>query len=304
MTTPYEVITDRIIGMLDKGVVPWRRPWKVTGTEGANRPTNAKSGKAYRGLNYLILATVGFEYTSNLWLTAKQAIDFGGSVKAGEKGTAVTFWKVFPGTDEKTGKPKTIPMLRYFTVFNVEQTENVKLPKKFQPVAEDTTAEDHEDKTPIEHAEGIVERYIADDGPVLSVKKSSRAFYRPSEDSITVPELDQYDSVEEYYSTLFHELGHSTGHKARCNRTESGHNAFGDEAYSKEELVAEMTSAFLAAECGIDNSTIENSVAYIAGWSKKFREDPKVLIAAASKAQAAADYIMGIPAPVYEKVAA
>jgi len=283
----YSVINDRIMALLDKGVVPWRRPWR--NTTGSTDPVNSR-GRAYRGLNRLVLAAVAMleGYESRVWLTYRQAEALGGKVRKGEKGTAVIFWKQLEVADpEAEGGKKTIPMLRYYTVFNFDQTEDVKLPKALTTKSAEPVEHD-----PIEAAEAIVRGMP--NPPKVTEKASDRAFYVPLFDAVTVPLRSQFENVEEFYSTLFHELSHSTGHESRLNRkgaAEVSHQ-FGSAPYAKEELVAEMANAFLSAEAGIDPMTLENSAAYIASWKKALADDPKVLVQAASQAQKAADYIL------------
>lgn len=284
----YEVINDRIMALLDKGVVPWRRPWRSAG--GSTDPVNSR-GRKYRGLNRLVLAAVAMldGYESRVWLTYRQAEALGGKVRKGEKGTAVIFWKQLEvaDPDAPNGK-KTIPLLRYFTVFNFDQTEGVTLPKSLQSKAAEALTE-HD-------AIGAAEAIVAGmpNPPKVTETESDRAFYVPLLDAVTVPLRGQFAKVEEFYSTLFHELAHSTGHETRLNRKGSADvsHQFGSAPYAKEELVAEMTNAFLSAESGIDPETLDNSAAYIASWKKALADDPKVLVQAASAAQKAADYIL------------
>jgi antirestriction protein ArdC len=291
----YEVINDRIMALLDKGVVPWRRPWRSAG--GSTDPVNSR-GRQYRGLNRLVLAAVAMldGYQSNVWMTYRQAEALGGKVRKGEKGTAVIFWKQLEVADAeaKDGK-KTIPMLRYFTVFNFDQTEDVVLPKSLREAqtARTLTVDTFEDgQQYVAEAEAIV--LSMPNKPVINEKASDRAFYSFLTDAVTVPLRSQHSTIEEFYSTLFHELGHSTGHESRLNRrgADEVSHQFGDQPYAREELVAEMTNAFLSAEAGIDPATLENSAAYIANWKKALANDPKCLVQAASQGQKAADYIL------------
>lgn len=210
----YDMITNRMIQLLEKGVVPWRRPWRV------GAAVNWKNQKPYRGINTLLLEPG--EYAS-----FKQVSEAGGTVKKGEKGQIVVFWTWLEKEDEKTKKRTKIPFLRYYTVFDIKkQCEGLQSKRNDQTF-------DHD---PIEEAERICEGYT--DAPPVRFA-SGRAFYRPSDDIVSVPPLCDYGKPEEYYSTLFHEHVHSTGHTKRLNRsgiTELA--AFGDESYSKEELVA------------------------------------------------------------------
>lgn len=266
----YEMITNRMIQLLEQGVVPWRRPWRV------GAAVNWKTQKPYRGINTLLLEPG--EYAS-----FKQVNEAGGTVKKGEKGQIVVFWTWLEKESEQTGKPEKIPFLRYYTVFEInKQCEGLESKRNDQTFMHD----------PIKEAEMICEGF--EDAPPVSFS-SGRAFYRPSDDSVNVPPIQDYAKPQEYYSTLFHEYVHSTGHEKRLNR--SGINeivAFGDENYSKEELVAEIGAAMLCGVAGIDNSTLENSAAYVASWLRKLKDDKKLIVQAAGKAQKAADYILGL----------
>lgn len=266
----YEMVTDRIIKELEKGVVPWRRPWVV------NAAVNWTTQKPYRGINTLLLPPG--EYA-----TFKQVSEAGGKVKKGERGHIVVFWRWIEKEDEETGEKEKIPFLRYYKVFEINtQCEGLESKRK----------ELHFDHDPIAEAEKIVEGYR--DRPEIRYQ-SGRAYYVPALDFISVPPLNDYPKVEEFYSTLFHEMVHSTGHKNRLGRPGIETAAeFGSETYSKEELVAEIGTAMLCAMCGIDNSTIENSAAYIGGWLQKLKNDPRLIIRAAGQAQKAADYILGV----------
>ncbi|MCJ8010163.1 zincin-like metallopeptidase domain-containing protein [Paenibacillus sp. KQZ6P-2] len=265
----YDMVTERIINQLEKGIVPWRRPWKI-GTA-----VNWKTQKSYRGINTLLLEPG--EYAS-----FKQVTEAGGKVKKGEKGHIVVFWTWLEKEDEN-GEMTKIPYLRYYTVFEVsKQCEGLQSKRNEQSFKHDL----------IEEAERICEGYK--NAPLVRFS-SGRAFYVPAQDYISVPPICDYEKPEEYYSTLFHEHMHSTGHSNRLNRqgiTEIA--AFGSETYSKEELVAEIGAAMLCSFAGIDNSTIDNSVAYIGGWLRKLRSDNKMIIQAAGQAQKGVDHILGV----------
>jgi antirestriction protein ArdC len=286
--TVYQIVTDKIISHLENGVAPWRQPWRADD----QGPRNL-DGHRYRGINVLLLImeSMGNGYQSPYWLTFNQAKAKGGTVKKGEKSTVIIFWKkiMVREKNEATGKieKKIIPMLRYYRVFNLEQTEGVKIPRK---VLEDQLAasKPDADHDPIAEAEAIVLGYK--DGPKIT-KRGARAFYVPSTDKITVPPMKAYDSAEEFYSTLFHEMGHSTGHEGRLDRFSGKNGAFGSHDYGREELVAEMTNAFLCAESGI-LTTVENSAAYLASWIRTIKEDNRAVVVAAGQAQRAADLIM------------
>ena len=274
----YQVITDRMISLLEQGVVPWHKPWAAGG---GGCPKNLVSGKAYRGSNVFILACSGYE--SPYWLTYKQARKRGGYVRRGQKGTQVVFWKFLEVEDPGTGKAKKIPMLRHYTVFNAEQCGGVNAPESA------STLEHGFD--PIARAEEVVEEMP---GRPEVRHGEPRAFYRLSDDLVNMPKRERFSRPEEYYSTLFHELTHATGHSTRLGRLkgDSGTASFGSGSYSREELVAEMGAAFLSGDAGIVNATIDNSAAYIAAWLRRLRDDKKLVIMAAAQAQKAADYIL------------
>lgn len=274
MNKVYEIITDQILAALESGTVPWQKPWTGTG------PKNLASKKGYRGINSFLLSLRGF--SSPYWVTFNQCKDLGGMVKAGEKSTKVILWKpVKKGENEE----KSFVMLRYFNVFNVEQTT-------IDPSKIPALNAESNDIQPIEACAAISRRYLDDSGPTLKV--GGAAFYRPSEDSVTMPPIQAFRKAEEYYSTLFHEITHSTGNGTRLNRpTMTDSCPFGSTNYSKEELIAEMGAAMLCGVAGIANVTIDNSAAYIASWLGKLRSDPKLVISAAAQAQKAADLILG-----------
>ncbi len=279
----YQVVTDRILEMLDKGTVPWRHP--IRGGAGGGWPKNLESGRPYRGVNVFLLAVTSWMkgYGSAFWMTYRQATERGGHVRKGEKSSMVVFWKQYDTTDKETGEPKKVPVLRYYNVFNAEQCEGVKPP--------DAPPEPAAPFEPIEEAQRILAGYT--DGPTIE-HTGAQAYYRPSADLVRLPEPGRFLSREFYYATAFHELGHSTGHSKRLARgLDKDLAPFGSTDYSKEELVAEMASAFLCATAGISPPTIEQSAAYIAGWRKKLADDKKLVVAAAGAGQRAADWVLG-----------
>ena len=273
----YESITQTIIDSLKEGKIPWKKTWSG-GTAGL--PMNFITKKPYRGVNMFTLSMTPFD--SPYFLTYNQAKAKGGQVRKGEKSSMVVFWKMFKATDKATGLEKTIPMLRYFNVFNVEQVDGLKLPKPKKVEGEEKKKEFN----PIEEAEAVVASYKT--CPPIS-HGGSRAYYTPALDTVQMPKKESFTTPEAYYSTLSHELAHSTGHSSRLNRDFG--TAFGSDDYSKEELVAEMTAAFFCATCGISNETIDNSKAYIQGWLAKLSDNPKWIIEASSKARKAMDLI-------------
>ena len=276
----YQIITDRLISIMEQGVIPWRKPWN-TGREGG--PLNLVSRRHYQGINCFLLACYGSNFGSSYWLTFKQANDLGGNVRQGEKGTPVIFWKLYSKEDPDSDNGiRTVPVLRYYTVFNAEQCEGISI-----PASEGSTWAEHD---PIETAEAAIA--CMPNRPIVEIG-GIRACYSPSRDIVRVPELFRYEHAEEYYSTFFHELAHSTGHVSRLNREGvTGNHFFGDGSYSREELVAEMAAAFLCGHTGIENVTIENSAAYLQSWIRTIRGDRKLAIIAAAQGQKAADYIL------------
>jgi len=279
----YQEVTDRIVEMLEQGVAPWRSP--IMGSGSAGYPKNLASGKPYRGVNVFLLAFTAWSqgYGSSSWLTFKQAKGKGGSIRKGEKSSLVVFWKQHELEDRQTGKPKAVPVLRYYRVFNAEQCEGIEDPNvvPFEPAA----------FTPLESCERIVAGYV--DGPAIE-HGGTRAFYRPSNDTVRMPEPERFSPSEEYYGTLFHELAHSTGHSSRLDRgLDTEPSAFGSPDYGREELIAEIAAAFLSAEAGIDPVTIENSAAYLQGWLNCLKQDKKLVMQAAGAGQKAADRIVG-----------
>jgi antirestriction protein ArdC len=280
MANVFEIITEKILSHLDNGVIPWRKPWNGK----AGIPRNLITGKPYRGINLFLLMAEG--YSSPFWLTFKQVQDKGGSIRKGEKSSLVIFWKFrsIEEVNKETGELETkeIPMLRYYRVFNVFQTEGMDYP---QPEAIANSLDT------ITQAEAIVEAFK--DKPEIK-HGFTKACYIPSEDIIKMPLLNSFFNPGEYYSTLFHECVHSTGSPNRLDRptlTES--QGFGSEIYAQEELVAEMGAAYLCGISGISQATIENSASYLKGWRDRIAEDPKLVIMAAAQAQKAVSYITG-----------
>ena len=273
----YSIVTDRILSQLEEGTVPWHKPWS-TGT-----PSKAVSKRPYSGVNLFLLPNAA----DHRWVSFKQARDLGGNVRKGEKSSMVVFWKM-QETEDDDGKKKVIPILRYYNVFNVAQCEGLKLP------ALATT-----DNALIIDAESIVASMP--NRPELL--DGYAAFYTPSRDTVTIPALEAFVSSERYYSTLFHELTHSTGHASRLDRHAKDGLSFNrlSHAYSKEELVAEFGAAFLCATTGIDvDATERQSAAYIASWAKVLQSDKRLIVAASSRAQKAVKYIIGTMQEIQE----
>jgi len=284
----YQTVTDRIISSLKAGVIPWEKPWKTPRYAGGPFPRNFYTGKPYRGINVLLLWSS--EYNSPFWLTFKQAQALKGNVRKGEHGTPIIFYKQLPDHAEKdeegTGEGERVPfVLCHYTVFNVEQCDGLTLPEISHPAIAPEIDED-------ELCESIVAGWEKRPALYLNNPTEYRAYYRPSTDSVHMPACSRFVDAPHYYSTLFHELIHSTGHESRLHRTFG--DRFGDELYSKEELVAEMGAAFLCAIAGIANEhTDRNTTAYIQNWIAKLEEDNRLIVHAAANAQRAVDCILG-----------
>ncbi len=280
----YQIVTDKIVGMLETGVVPWRRPWSSAGL-----PRNLVSEKPYRGINCFLLSASKF--VSPFWLTMRQANELGGSVRRGERSVIIVFWKIDERPDNEAtnaadAETRRRFLLRYYRVFNVEQCD---LPQAVLGKVPKLETHEHD---PIDEAE----RIIADMPQRPEVQTAgSKAFYSSLSDRVTMPPRELFTTAEEYYATLLHEMTHSTGHPKRLAREgicETG--PFGSAVYSKEELCAELGAAYLCAKAGISPAVIENQASYVAGWLKKLRDDRRLLIHAAAQAQRAADYILGL----------
>jgi len=278
----YDAVTAQVTDALTKGVIPWRRPWH----SGHGLPVNAVSKKPYRGVNVFLLSLS--DHSDNRWLTFRQARELGGNVRRGERSAPVVFWKPWSieGTDQDSGEviKWNIPLLRKYHVFNVCQCDGLELPP--------LDVENGRANERVERAEALVR---AVPNPPTIREGGGSAWYRPIDDVVQVPPLEYFDTADHYYSTLFHELGHATGHKSRLDRpTVMDRIQFGSSGYGREELIAELTSAFCCASIGLDNSLVDNSASYIQSWLTVLKSDSKAVVMAASKAQRAADYLQGV----------
>jgi antirestriction protein ArdC len=284
---PYQAITNQVIELLEAGTAPWRKPWNAA----TGMPRSLTTDKVYRGINPFLLHMSALQhgFSSPYWATYKAIAERGGQVRKGEKGTMIVFWKQYLDKneiDEKTGKPKQRFVLRTYKVFNTDQADGLAVPE-FAPAA----ATDHD---PIAECETVIAGYLAAGGPRVA-HGHELAAYSQATDLLVMPDRSTFDTVEAYYSTYFHELTHSTGHKDRLARPDLLSFAhFGDKHYSKEELVAEMGAAMLAGLTGIAPVTLENSAAYLASWLKVLKSDSKLVVQAAAQAQKAADLVQGI----------
>lgn len=278
MNAVYEKVTQRIIEQLQKGVVPWRKSWR--GQSAANWITQ----KPYRGINRLLLD--GGEYIS-----FKQCSEHNGKVKKGAKSNFIVFWKWYEKEIEKDGEitVEKLPVLRYYNVFHIDDCEGIETRVKW-----------NENNLRNVSVDEVIHDYISSQNIALkTVTGSNKAYYRPSDDSILLPDIKQFKDTSSYYSVVLHELIHSTGNKARLDRIRS--TAFASKEYSIEELVAEIGSSMLMAELGIEQAdTFENSVAYINSWIEVLQSDNRMIITAASRAEKAVEMILG--EGVYEDV--
>ncbi len=277
----YEQVTNRIMAALEAGVVPWRKPWH----EHSEPPCNAVSRRQYHGINLLLLGLS--HYRDHRWLTYQQARELGGHVRLGEKASLAVFWKKWEveNPDSSTGELRRdhIPLLRRYYLFNVQQCESLALPE--------LTFNNRSHPQRIEAAEALLRNMP---NPPRLHEGCKQACYYPLVDVVQMPPLEAFVSSDAYYATLFHELGHSTGHTSRLKRVGiTEHPTFGTIEYSREELVAELTSSFCCALIGLDNSVIDDAASYIGGWLKRLKSDPKVIVTAAGLAQRATDWIRG-----------
>lgn len=273
--TVYEMVTERIINELEQGTIPWEKPWSGR-RSGAY---NFVSKKSYSLMNQMMLKHRG------AYGTFKQWTEKGGKIRKGEKSEIVVFWKfqIVEEENEETGEKeeKKIPMLRYYNVFHISQVDGVELKEEELPEVE-----------PIESAEKIKRDYVEREHIKILEYATDEAFYSPAGDFIQVPERGQYKDIESFYDVLFHEMTHSTGHKSRLNRLERGAH-YGNELYSKEELVAELGSASLMNMLGLETKkTIRNNAAYIQSWIQVFKNDPRFIVSAAGKAEKAVKFIL------------
>lgn len=282
----YQIVTERIIALMESGKLDWRKTWKLQG----GTPRNYVSGRPYRGVNLILLGFQG--YNSPYWLTYKQVTDAGGVVLKGEKGNLVTFYKprYVMETDPRTGEEKKVQagaLFRYYLVFNLEQTEGV--PEKDKP---------KEAAKPLPEPQVLLDALT----PYIKAVKQGNPAYHPKSDTLKMPGPKDFETPEEYYATFFHELIHWTGHPARLARpgvreVMEGKARFGDEVYSQEELVAELGAAFLSSLVDIGERVEQNNAAYLQSWIKVLKEDTRLIIRAAGQAQKAADHLLALAFP-------
>jgi antirestriction protein ArdC len=287
----YQEVTDAVIEQMEKGNLVWRCGWRDSAL-----PSNVTTGIAYRGWNvfWLNFHTMIKGYETPQYLTFKQALDLGGNIRKGEKGVKIIYWATIQmkqvnheghladNEDEAGNRQRMVP--KVYTVFNIAQAEGIEFP---EPIVNHSTIVEK-----LNACEELIEHMP--DRPVIETDGKFPVYY-PVRDTVSVPEITSFVSAEEYYAALFHELAHSTGHASRLGRKEiTEATAYGSESYSREELTAELTAAFLCALTGIGQQTLENSVAYLHGWLGALKNDKTLLIKAAGQAQKAADYIRNI----------
>lgn len=273
----YAAVTDRIIQQLEQNVIPWEKPWGGI----AGGAISGTTGKPYSLLNQMLLSKPGAYFTYN------QIQKQGGNVRKGERSHLVVFWKQVPvkEQDPHTGEIKTslVPMLRYYNVFHIDQCEGIS-----------TT---HITPKPMHHSqevENIISDYVRRSGVALIHRVGDEAYYSPVRDCVVLPMVEQFTNMESYYATLTHELAHSTGHQSRLNRLRATAH-FGSESYSKEELVAEISSAALLNHTGLETGhTFKNSTAYIQNWLSALRNDKRLIVTASGAASKAVNYILGL----------
>jgi antirestriction protein ArdC len=281
MSDIYQTVTDKIVAMLEAGAGAWRMPWHTDkmglGELPLSMPHNV-SGRPYRGVNVPILwaAAQSAGYGSAVWATYKQWQEKGAQVRKGEKATAIVFWKTLSVPAEGDDPERSVLMAKSYSVFNAAQVDGYAAPER--------APEEVSDAGRIAAAD----TYFAAIGATVR-HGGNRAFYAPSSDHVQMPRFDQFEEPAAYYATLAHECTHWTSAKSRCDR-ELGAR-FGDAAYAMEELIAELGSAFVCADLGLSNEPRPDHAAYLASWLKVLKSDKRAIFTAASKAQAAADYL-------------
>lgn len=272
-------VLGQILKMMDGGKIPWRRPWKTRDL----RPTNLLTGEMYRGFNFFWLGLLG---GSKYWLGMRQANELGGKVRRGEPGTPIVFPRMRKVKMEDVSRDETEVMaLTGFSggyVWNLNQIDGIKEPEE--------PKEQTREFSPIVSAEKIV---AGMQNPPQILHGANMACYVPKNDLVRLPPKGAFESESEYYSVLFHEVAHGTGHISRLNRKSVMEpSAFGSHEYSKEELIAEFTASYLCAEAGIERKTLQNSAAYIQSWTRALKDDKNMLFFAAAQAEKVAHYIL------------
>ena len=285
-TDVYNRVTDKIIAELEKGERPWMKPWNAEHAAGKITRPLRHNGLPYSGINVLMLWVEAMEkgFTAPIWMTFKQAQEFGGHVRKGEKGSLVVYANTLTRTElnETTGEDEEhkIPFMKGYTVFNVEQIDE--LPAHYYATAQ---APQIDATQRLEH----IEQFFKNTGADIR-HGGNRAFYAIGEDRVQMPPFEFFKDSESYYATLSHECTHWTRHPSRLDR-DLGRKKWGDEGYAMEELVAELGSAFLSADLGLTPEVREDHAAYIASWLKVLKEDKRAIFSAAAHAQRAAEFL-------------
>lgn len=281
----YTRITDTILVQLEQGIRPWRKPWNAEHAAGRiTRPLRA-NGIPYRGINVLSLwmEAEAKGYTAPIWITYKQALEFGAYVRKGERGSLVVYASktTRTSTDPATGNEteRDIPFLKGYTVFNVEQVEG--LPAQYYATAQRTL-------DPVQRI-AAAEAFFSATGATIS-HGGNRAYYNVGQDFVQMPPFEAFHDAEAYYATLAHETTHWTRHEARLNR-DFGRRRWGDEGYAMEELVAELGAAFLSSDLGLTPEVRTDHADYIGSWIKVLGEDKRAIFTASAHAQRAADFL-------------
>lgn len=284
----YEKVTARIIEQLEKGIIPWRKPWRPAVMANSGKVDlrtvawNRFTKTVYSPLNQMLLSKPGEYGTFSQWS------EIGGKIRKGSKSGMICFWKVLPVKEKKddgTEIIKQVPFLKTYNVFHIDDVEGV------QPLPVDNLKPAKPEET-MQNADAIIKAYQEREGIIIRYG-GDRAFYSPAADYIQLPEREQFAHLPEFYSTAFHEITHSTLAPSRCDRRDAIGNGFGSEQYSKEELVAEIGSSGMLSFLGIETpGTFTNSAAYIQSWLKVLKNDVKMIVSASSKAEKAIEYII------------
>ncbi len=299
----YTKVTDRIIADLERGVRPWVKPWNAEHAAGRITRPLRHNGQPYSGINILMLwaSATAEGFTAPIWMTYRQALALKGQVRKGEKGSLVVYANAITRTetDDATGAEveREIPFMKGYTVFNVDQIDD--LPAHYYAKPEPRF------DNPVERIANL-EAFFAATGADIR-HRGGQAFYAQSADYIQMPPIEAFRDAESYYATLAHESAHWTKHPSRLDR-ELGRKSWGDEGYAREELVAELASAFLCADLEITPEIREDHAAYIEHWLSVLKSDKRAIFSAAAHAQRASDYLHGLqpqpPAPPVPEVSA
>lgn len=277
------MVNSIILGKLKSGVVPWKKLWK---SKIGLPPISLSTGKTYNGINQILISCLAERYSdSPFFLTYKQALERGGYIRSGEKGFPVVYYKHLDYDDSDNKEVHPHFALRYFTVFNLEQCDNVKLRDTEKEILESNQVTENQ-FSPIEKAESILSSYF--ELPKIKFNSSFNPLYNFKTDVIKMTPLPQFDNPEEYYSTLFHEVIHSTGHSSRLNRFLGNRT---DSEIAIEELTGEIGSAYLSHDAGILDNVVDNNSAYVDYWYKRINENAKLFTSATSRAEKAYNYI-------------